>query len=199
MGGLPPPACGGKGLVMETRVDREKLMEKLMERLAMTSRKLQILVLVFLILTPIVVALGVGLDAWIELLKVSPNIPINTDRITGVALLAVVGVASIKPAAYMLAFWFLYELLRLYQGGIVFSAANVSAIRKTGWALVGVDVAGAVQSLLTGPVLTVFEISPRHISINFEVALLTVGLFIVLISRVMDLGRELKEQDSLVI
>ncbi len=184
---------------METRVDREKLMEKLMERLAMTSRKLQILVLVFLILTPVVVALAVGLDAWVELLKVSPNIPINTDRITGVALLAVVGVASIKPAAYMLAFWFLYELLRLYQGGIVFSAANVSAIRKTGWALVGVDVAGAVQSLLTGPVLTVFEISPRHISINFEVALLTVGLFIVLISRVMDLGRELKEQDSLVI
>jgi len=177
----------------------EKLMDGLMDRLAITSRNLQLLVLALLVLTPVAVALAVGMGAWVDLLRVPPSILLDTDRITGTALLAVVAVASIKPAAYMLAFWFLYELLRLYRDGIIFSAANVWAIRKIGWALVGVDIAGAVQSLLTGPVLTVFDISQRHISLGFDVALLTVGLFIVLIARVMDLGRELKEQDSLVI
>ncbi len=174
-------------------------MDGLMDRLAITSRNLQLLVLALLVLTPVAVTLAVGMGAWVDLLRVPPSIPLDTDRITGTALLAVVAVASIKPAAYMLAFWFLYELLRLYRDGIIFSAANVWAIRKIGWALVGVDIAGAVQSLLTGPVLTVFDISQRHISLGFDVAILTIGLFIVLIARVMDLGRELKEQDSLVI
>ena len=170
-----------------------------MGKLQVTSMRLQIVVLILIILTPFVIVLNTVLGTWAELLNMPQGISIDTSRINGVSLLAVIAVGSIKPAAYIAAFWFLYKLLGLYREGIIFTADNVAAIRKIGWALVSIDIAGMVQTLVTGPVLTIFEISPRHISIRLEVAFLIVGLFVVLVAYVMDLGRELKEQDSLVI
>jgi len=127
------------------------------------------------------------------------GISLDTTRISGMGLLAVIALGSIKPVVYMVAFWLLYKLLGLYREGIVFTADNVAAIRKIGWALVSIDIAGMVQTLVTGPVLTIFHISPSHISARLEIGFLIVGLFVVLIAYVMDIGRELKEQDSLVI
>ncbi len=170
-----------------------------MKKLKATSTRLQVVVLALMALTPCAVALSAAIGSWADLLDVPHGIPIDAARISGAGLLAVLGVASIKPAAYMVAFWLLYKLLGLYRDGIVFESANVAAIRRIGWALVGIDVAGLVQTMLTGPVLTAFGISEGHISIGIEAAFLTVGLFILLVAHVMDLGRELKEEDSLVI
>jgi len=170
-----------------------------MERLKGTSYRLQILVLAFVVLTPCVVVLEAASGSWEQLLNMPPNIPLDPSRIFGGALFAVMVVAMIKPAAYMVAFWRLYKLLGLYRNGVIFTAANVAAIRRIGWALVSVDVAAMIQTAVRGPVLTYFEISQGHISVGIEAAFLTIGLFVVLIAHVMDLGRELKEQDSLVI
>lgn len=170
-----------------------------MERLAVTSRRLQAAVLVFMALTPCAVAFGALTGAWSELLNMPREISLDTSRISGMGLIAAVAVGSIKPAAYMAAFWFLYKLLGLYREGVVFAAANVAAIRRIGWALVGIDVAALVQTVVAGPVLAAFRITERHVSVRLGVAFLAVGLFMVLVARVMDLGRELKEQDSLVI
>ena len=170
-----------------------------MEKLKATSTKLQIVVLILIILTPCAVALNAGTGAWAELLNMPQGIPLDTTRISGMGLLAVIALGSIKPAVYMVAYWLLYKLLGLYCEGIIFTADNVAAIRKIGWALVSIDIAGMVQTLVTGPVLTIFHISPGHISARLEIGFLIVGLFVVLIAYVMDMGRELKEQDSLVI
>lgn len=177
----------------------EELRKDLMERLTVASRRLQTVVLVFMALTPCAVAWSALSGAWPELLNMPREISLDASRISGMGLLAAIAISSIKPAAYMVGFWFLYKLLGLYREGTVFTAANVAAIRRIGWALVGIDIAALVQTVVAGPVLAAFQITERHVSVRLGVAFLTVGLFIVLVARVMDLGRELKEQDSLVI
>lgn len=170
-----------------------------MEKIRTTSIRLQKLVLVLGALSPILVLLMALAGDWRQLLYIPADITLDTARISGFGFLAMLALASIKPAAYLTALYFLYKLLGLYREGVIFAAASVSAIRKIGWALVGVDIAGMGQKILTGPVLTAFKVSSGYISVGLEVGMLTVGLFIVLIAHVMDMGRELKEQDALVI
>ncbi|MCU7926081.1 MAG: DUF2975 domain-containing protein [Candidatus Thiodiazotropha sp. (ex Dulcina madagascariensis)] len=168
-------------------------------KLKVTSARLQMVVLILIVLTPCSVALSVVMGAWVELLNMPQGIPLDRSRITGMGLLTVIALGSIKPAVYMIAFWFLYKLLGLYREGIIFTAANVAAIRKIGWAIASIDIAAMLQTLVMGPVLTILQITPSHISARLEVGYLIIGLFVVLIAYVMDMGRELKEQDSLVI
>lgn len=170
-----------------------------MEKLKITSTRLQIVVFILIILTPCAVALNAGTGAWAELLNVPQGITLDTTQIVGLGLLAVLVLGSIKPIVYMIAFWFLYKLLGLYREGIIFTAQNVAAIRRIGWAIASIDIAGMLQTLITGPVLTFYEISSAYLAARLEVGYLIIGLFVVLIAYVMDMGRELKEQDSLVI
>lgn len=170
-----------------------------MEKLKTTSTRLQALALVFFVLTPCAVALTAGSGQWAELMNMPQDIVLDTEQISGSGLFAVLALGSIKPVVYMITFYLLYKLLGLYRMGIIFTADNVAAIRKIGWALVSIDIAGMLQTLITGPVLTLFHITPGHISARLEVGFLIVGSFIVLTAYVMDMGRELKEQDSLVI
>ena len=170
-----------------------------MEKLKITSRRLQHVVFLLIILTPCAVALNAATGAWAELLNLPQGIMLDTSQIAGMNLLIVFTLGLIKPVAYMVAFWFLYQLLGLYREGIIFSSENVAAIRKIGWAVASVDMAGMVQTLVTGPILTVYEISSGYLAARLELGYLIIGLFVVLIAYVMDMGRELKEQDNLVI
>jgi len=169
------------------------------ERLKTTSRRLQILVFALILLTPCAVALSAATGAWAELLNIPKNISLDTAQISGLSMLIVLALGLIKPVVYMIAFWFLYKLLGLYREGIIFTAENVAGIRKIGWAVASIDVAALVQVLVSGPILTFYGITSGYIAVRLEVGYLIIGLFVVLISYVMDMGRELKEQDNLVI
>lgn len=171
----------------------------MMERLKRISRRLQIAVLVLIVLTPVVMTLDAIFGNWGELLAIPSTISIDSSRVYGVGLLFMIVVASIKPAATMLAFWFLYKLLGYYREGIIFTADNVAAIRKIGWALVFIDIAGMFQTLVAGPLLAAYNITPGYIIVQLKVDFLVVGIFIILVAYVMDMGRKLKEQDNLVI
>ncbi len=170
-----------------------------MEKLIITSRRLQIAVIVLIILMPCAVVLNVVSGAWAELLDMPQGIPLDETQISGMGLLAVLLLGAIKPAVYMIAFFFLYKLLSLYCKGAIFTTENVAAIRKIGWAVALIDIAGMVQIVITGPILTFYAISSGYIAVRLEVGYLIIGLFIVLIAYVMEMGRELKEKDSLVI
>ena len=170
-----------------------------MEKLKITSRRLQIAVIILIILMPCAVVLNVVSGAWAELLDMPQGISLDVTQISGMGLLAVLLLGAIKPVVYMIAFWFLYKLLGLYREGTIFTTENVTAIRKIGWAVALIDIVGMVQTVITGPVLTFYAISAGYISARLEVGYLIIGLFIVLIAYVMDMGRELKEKDSLVI
>jgi len=169
------------------------------KKLKITSTRLQIVVLILIILMPCAVALNAATGAWAELLNMPQGIALDTSQITGLSMLAVLALGSIKPIVYMIAFWFLYKLLGLYREGIIFTAENVAAIRRIGWAVASIDIADMLQTLVTGPILTFYNISSGYMAARLEVGILVIGLFIVLIAYVMDMGRELKEQDNLVI
>jgi len=105
-----------------------------------------------MILTPCAVALNAVTGAWAELLNMPQGIFLDTTRISGLNLLVVLALGSMKPIVYMIAFWFLYKLLGLYREGIIFTAENVAAIRRIGWAVASIDIAGMAQTLITGPI-----------------------------------------------
>lgn len=170
-----------------------------MEKLKITSRRLQIVVSILIILMPCAVVLNAVTGAWAELLDIPQGIFFDETQISGMSLLVILALGSIKPVAYIVAFWFLYKLLGLYREGIIFTVENVAAIRRIGWAVASIDIAGMVQTLITGPILTFYVISSGYVAARLEVGYLIIGLFIVLIAYVMDMGRELKEQDNLVI
>lgn len=170
-----------------------------MEKLEKTSARLQNVVLILIILVPCAAVLNVGVGAWAELLDIPQGITLDEAQISGLGLLAVTMLGLVKPVTHMIAFWFLYQLLGLYRKGIIFTAGNVAAIRKIGWAIASIDIAAMVQTLVTGPVLTYFDISAGYVAARLEVGLLITGFFVVLIAYVMDMGRVLKEQDALVI
>ncbi|NOY73967.1 MAG: DUF2975 domain-containing protein [Gammaproteobacteria bacterium] len=170
-----------------------------MEKLKITSRRLQIVVFILIILMPCTVALNTVTGAWAELLNLPQGISLDETQISGMSLSVVLMLGSIKPVVYMIAFWFLYKLLGLYREGIIFTAENVAAIRRIGWAVASIDIVDMIQTVITGPILTFYEISSGYVAIRLEVGYLIIGLFIVLTAYVMDMGRKLKEQDNLVI
>jgi hypothetical protein len=170
-----------------------------MDRIRLISKRLQVGVLIIMALIPGLIALYAMSGMWTELLDVPLSIPLDTSKVYGARMLFMVTLASIKPAANMIALWFLYKLLGLYRRGIIFTAKNVAAIRRIGWALASINIAGIIQTLITGPVLTFYDITPSHMTIPIEIDFLVVGIFIVLVSHVMDMGRELQEHENLVI
>jgi len=170
-----------------------------MEKLISASTRLQWIVIIFMLLTPLGIVVSVLTEEWSNLLKLPAGIVFDNSRITGPGLLALIGLGSLTAISHLVAFWFLYKLLALYRQGVIFAAVNVVAIRHIGWALIAIDVIHMIKILITGPILTYFKISTPYMSAGIQIAFLIVGLFIVLVSYVIDIGRELKEQDSLVI
>ena len=81
----------------------------------------------------------------------------------------------------------------------MFEARNVRRLGHLGWALIGIDLADMAQRLIAGPLLTHLGATEPFFSLGLGLGLSIVGLFVIVIARVMDLGRELKEFESLAI
>ena len=73
------------------------------------------------------------------------------------------------------------------------------AIRRSGYALMAVDVVHIIQSALTGPVLTAMGAVKGYLTVEIGFSMLFVGLSVVLVSRVMEMGLEIYERDQLTI
>ncbi len=72
-------------------------------------------------------------------------------------------------------------------------------LRQIGWALIAVDIADMLQRFLTGPVLYWFGAGEPRLAVAVVFSMAIVGLFILVIAQVMDIGRELQEADKLTI
>lgn len=170
-----------------------------MEKLKLVSRRLQWFVIVFMVLTPLAIVVTVLTNGWAAALEIPAGIQLNASKIMGANIIVLVGLASITAISHLVAYWFLYKLLALYKQGVIFTKANVVAIRYIGWALIAIDGVHMIKIAIMGPILTTLEITSPFMSAGIQIAFLIVGLFVVLVSYVIDMGRELKEQDSLVI
>jgi hypothetical protein len=169
------------------------------DRIEKMGRRLRRVVRALMLLTPLAAAAIWAIKGPLALVRVPREINVDPTLVTFPGSLAVVAVGLLEPATWLLGFVFLDQLFGLYARGIVFAPRNVALIRRAGWALVAIDGVRLLVSLLTGGLLKVLGATGPHLWFELQISTSMVGLFVVLISRVMDMGRELHENEELTI
>lgn len=170
-----------------------------LERIQSAGRWLQVFALLLMLLTPTSFAYAWMSQGPLALVTIPAGIAVDAGNLTPLALVVVTILAAFVPALHLLALYFLYRLFRLYAQGAVFSAANVAAIRAMGYVLIAIDPLRILVKILTGPVLSRFAVTEGYLNLELCLSMSIVGIFVLLISYVMELGRSLKENDDLVI
>ncbi|MBI9079390.1 MAG: DUF2975 domain-containing protein [Pseudodesulfovibrio sp.] len=109
----------------------------------------------------------------------------------------------VPGAAIMYVYWTLSRLFDLYARGVFFGKENVSCYRAIGYGLICQQLLFTVEEVLQTFFLTMHNLEgEKIISISFDdtnASLLVVGLMIILISRIMDEGRKIQEEQSLTV
>ena len=172
--------------------------EQLTERLRKISRRMRLLILFLILASPVVFALVVYGKGIAYMLRWPAGV-IDLSALSGPELVVVIAIGALRPAVVWLALWPLLDLFRLFERGLIFEAINLRRLRQLGWILIAVDVADMVQRAITGPVLSLFGAAEPFIALGFVFNMAIVGLFLLVIAQVMDIGRELKEADELTI
>jgi hypothetical protein len=176
-----------------------------MARIKHLGRLLRQVTLALILLTLPVVVLVFATQGPLALVNISlgggvhQNVVVNDSVLHMPQSLAIMAVGLLTPATYLLAMAFLYQLFGLYAQGIVFSQRNVTILRRIGYTLIAVDLVKIIQSALTGPVLGWLGVVKPYLTIEFGIGALVVGLAIVLISHVMNVGCRIYETDQLTI
>jgi hypothetical protein len=171
-------------------------MIELNSRLARIGARMRAVVIVLFLAAP-VAFVATGLAAgWDSLLPVPPRMPVDLAGQSVAALGAVILLAALRPLVFMAALWLLQDLFALYGRGRVFDPLSVRRVRQIGWMLIGIDLAELVQRLLIGPVLSGIGATAPFVSIGFGASLSIVGGFVIVIAKVMELGRELQELEE---
>lgn len=169
------------------------------KRLETIGTVMRALTIGLMLATPVVFALQIGWKGPGDLLPVPRDVAFDLAGLSSGGLLAATGLAALKPAVFLAALWLLQDLFGLYRRRVVFDARNVRRIRQLGWALIGIDVVEFVQRLSVGPLLTYLGASEPFLTLSFGFSFAVVGAFVIVIARVMDLGRELREFEELAI
>lgn len=181
-----------------------------MNRISKVSRVLRVVFLAIIILMPVINAL-----VWINLEKISPiglaklfpSLPLDdlSIRMPLSAQTRVLGflVMMIPTGIHMLAFFLLFRLFGLYARGEIFTEHAVGYIRKAGYTLLAVQAINPLHGALISLVLTMQNpAGMRAVSVGInstDISGMIIAFLVVLVSWIMDEGRKLKEEESLVI
>ena len=163
------------------------------------GRRVQWVIRALILLTPVAVALVLRLKGPLGLVHVPSGIQMDPRFLRFPRSLPIIGVGLLVTPVWLLAAALLHRLFGLYARGVVFSSRDIALLRQAGYVLVAIDVVKILQSALTGAVLTLIGATPPFIEVGLQISMSWVGLSIVVISRVMDIGRELRESEELTI
>ena len=163
------------------------------------SWKLRLFTLTILISTWIIFALVIKYNGISTLLTVPENITVDLTTLSASSLALVYLLAAMKPAAFIPVLCFLYRLFVLCHEGRVFTQEIIKIIRRIGFSLMAIDFIFILQSALTGPVLGRLGAIEPYFSVDFAISYLIIGLFVELISRLMDLARQLQDYQDLIV
>jgi hypothetical protein len=169
------------------------------QRLSAIAGRAKIFTTALAVATPILfawVAIDQGLDA---LIPVPAGVPVDLgdQSVGGLALLTIL--AALKPAAFFAVLWRLRGLFGLYRNQIIFEPRAIRCVRHIGWLLILVDAADAAQRIAAGPVLTALDAAEPFFTVSVGLSFSIVGVFVIVIARIMDIGRELKSFEELAI
>ena len=168
------------------------MLEKQTEQVRRISRRMRFLILVLLFGAPLLFALIAHWKGLAYMLRLPPN-GVDVAALSTFEHAIVLAIGALRPTAVWLSLW------RLFEAGMIFEAENLRRLRQFGWALIAIDGADMLQRFLTGPVLHLFGAGEPRIAVAVVFSMAMVGLFVLVIARVMDIGRELKESDELTI
>jgi len=170
-----------------------------LERLTITSLRLRRFVSLLLIAAPLVFAAQVLLIDPEQWLMLPPGITLGFEGAAFWFYPLLVLVSAIVPVLF---WWILFELrslIGLYAQGDVFTATSVDLLRKIGYLLMLVDPARMLQAAVTGPVVSSMGLTQPFLAVNLQISILVIGLFIVLVSRIMSIACEYYDLDRLTV
>jgi len=100
----------------------------------------------------------------------------------------------------MAGFYVLIRLFMLYEKGIIFSRDNVNCYRKLGYLIIISMVAGIIQNSVMSVIFSLHNPpGQRIITLSLsssDIAIGIIGMIVVLISWIMDTGRDLMEEQE---
>jgi hypothetical protein len=163
------------------------------------GRRLRRFSLFLIILSPCALVLLLIWKGPLSLVEVPRNINLIHEPLGMWGAFAVTVVGSMRPLVFFIALLLVHRLFGLFAQGVVFAPQAVLLIRRLGMALIAADIVAMLQSALTGPLLTLLDLTPRHMAIPIQTSMLVVGFFIVLIGHVLKLACEVYERDRLTI
>ena len=166
---------------------------QLMDQIKRAGRQLKWIVVAVLILTPLVYV-GLFLSQGpLALLQLPETIRVDLTYATIVDTIVMFLLPALTPLVYWCAFYLLYDLASQYAEGAVFTSNAVIRLRHIGILLLLTDFVYLLQKAITGPLLTWLGLTEGFVSVELKLGMSIVGLFIVLISRVMVIASELDE------
>lgn len=169
------------------------------ETIKAMGRRLKWFTLALIMITPILV-IGLFLARGpFALAGISRDVQIFSEMLNWYRVLVVMLVSLLTTITYVFGYFYMYKLFDLYSKGIVFDKANIIFIRKAGFVLIAIDIVNVIQKLISGPIFSYLGVTSNHISLEIKISMLVVGIFIVLISKIMNIARELFERDQLTI
>lgn len=176
-----------------TSLDRHR------ERVQSLSRRARAVVLAALAATPLAFA---ALLAWrgpAPLLPLPAGTAVDPAALSTGGWIALAALAVLRPVVFLAALVLLVDLFGRYGRGQVFATASIDRLRHLGWSLVGLDAAALVQGLLAGPLLGRLGAAEPFLALSIGVGPALIGLAVIVIARVMALGRALEELEELTV
>jgi len=170
-----------------------------MDQIQHAGRQFKWIVMSLLVLTPVAY---IGVFLWqgpLALLQLPATISIDLKHASAVDTIVMFAIPALTPLVYWWAFYFLYDLANQYTRGTVFTPSAVKRLRQIGILLLLTDFVYMVQTAMTGPILTGLGLAESFLNIELKLGTSVIGLFIVLISRVMVIASEMNEQQRLTI
>ncbi len=117
--------------------------------------------------------------------------------------LACFGATMLPGAALMYIFHSLYRLFGYYGKGMIFCRENVKCYRSTALGLIIMQILHFPEDALISLILTATNPKGQHV-ISFgmndtNITMIVAGIMILVISRIMDQGRKLQEEQALTV
>lgn len=134
-----------------------------------------------------------------NLLSLPTGVSLYPEQLDSTAWISIALIGLLKPLSFLPALWCLFRLSGLYQDGEVFSLRTTGYIRATGWWLIFIDIAFIAISLVRSLVLSLLGLADSYIAVELGLSFSIVGVFTLLIARIMMLAQTLKEESDLTI
>ncbi len=108
-------------------------------------------------------------------------------------------IPALTPTVYWFALYYIYKLAKQYSTGDIFSPSSIIKLKQVGLILLSADFVYMFQIAITGPLLSTLGITEHFLIIELKLGVSIIGMFILLISRIMLIASEINEQHQLTI